>query len=53
MAYDQNNIFAKIVRGEAPAFKVFEDDHTIALRCEDARLKRDHLGTRTQSGNEC
>ena len=31
MAYDQNNIFAKIVRGEAPAFKVFEDDHTIAF----------------------
>jgi len=31
MAYDQNNIFAKIVRGEAPAFKVYEDDHTIAF----------------------
>lgn len=31
MGYDQNNIFAKIVRGEAPAFKVFEDDLTIAF----------------------
>jgi len=31
MAYDTNNIFAKIVRGEAPAFKVYEDDHTIAF----------------------
>jgi histidine triad (HIT) family protein len=31
MAYDQNNIFAKIVRGEAPAFKVFEDAHTLAF----------------------
>ena len=31
MAYDPNNIFAKIVRGEAPAFKVYEDDHTIAF----------------------
>ncbi|MBI1210818.1 MAG: HIT domain-containing protein [Alphaproteobacteria bacterium] len=31
MAYDSNNIFAKIVRGEAPAFKVYEDDHTIAF----------------------
>jgi histidine triad (HIT) family protein len=31
MAYDQNNIFAKIVRGEAPAFKVYEDEHTIAF----------------------
>ena len=31
MAYDPNNIFAKIIRGEAPAFKVFEDAHTIAF----------------------
>lgn len=31
MAYDNNNIFAKILRGEAPAFKVFEDDHTLAF----------------------
>ena len=31
MAYDPNNIFAKIVRGEAPAFKVFEDQHAIAF----------------------
>lgn len=31
MPYDPNNIFAKIVRGEAPAFKVYEDDHTIAF----------------------
>jgi histidine triad (HIT) family protein len=31
MAYDTNNVFAKIVRGEAPAFKVYEDDHTVAF----------------------
>jgi histidine triad (HIT) family protein len=31
VAYDPNNIFAKIVRGEAPAFKVYEDAHTIAF----------------------
>lgn len=31
MSYDPNNIFAKIVRGEAPAFKVYEDEHTIAF----------------------
>jgi histidine triad (HIT) family protein len=31
MAYDPNNIFAKIVRGEAPCFKVYEDAHTIAF----------------------
>ncbi|MEQ1865331.1 MAG: HIT family protein [Micropepsaceae bacterium] len=31
MPYDPNNIFAKIIRGEAPAFKVYEDAHTIAF----------------------
>lgn len=31
MPYDPNNIFAKIVRGEAPAFKVYEDAYTIAF----------------------
>lgn len=31
MAYDQGNIFAKILRGEAPAFKVFEDDYSLAF----------------------
>jgi histidine triad (HIT) family protein len=31
MAYDTNNIFAKIVRGEIPACKVFEDANTLAF----------------------
>ncbi|MDO8287954.1 MAG: HIT family protein [Parvibaculum sp.] len=31
MAYDPNNIFAKILRGEAPSFKVYEDDKTLAF----------------------
>ena len=31
MAYDQNNIFAKILRGELPAYKVYEDDHAFAF----------------------
>jgi histidine triad (HIT) family protein len=31
MSYDPNNIFAKIVRGEAPCFKVYEDAHTLAF----------------------
>ena len=30
-AYDRDNIFARIVRGEMPAAKVFEDDETLAL----------------------
>ncbi|HEY5410737.1 MAG TPA: HIT domain-containing protein, partial [Caulobacteraceae bacterium] len=30
-AYDDANIFAKILRGEAPAAKVFEDDQVFAF----------------------
>jgi histidine triad (HIT) family protein len=29
--YDNQNIFAKILRGEIPCTKVFEDEHTIAF----------------------
>ncbi|MBL4596327.1 MAG: HIT family protein [Robiginitomaculum sp.] len=29
--YDQTNIFAQILRGEAPACKVYEDEHILAL----------------------
>jgi histidine triad (HIT) family protein len=29
--YDTNNIFAKILRGEIPAFKVYEDERTLAF----------------------
>ena len=31
MSYDPNNIFAKILRGELPAYKVYEDDKTFAF----------------------
>lgn len=31
MTYDNNNIFAKIIRGEMPCHKVYEDDKTIAF----------------------
>lgn len=31
MAYDRNNIFAKILRGEIPCQKVYEDEHTLAF----------------------
>jgi histidine triad (HIT) family protein len=31
MAYDTNNIFAKILRGEIPCIKLFEDDFTLAF----------------------
>jgi histidine triad (HIT) family protein len=29
--YDQNNIFAKILRGELPSTKVFEDEHALVI----------------------
>lgn len=32
MTYDNNNIFAKIIRGEIPCDKVFENDHVLAFR---------------------
>ncbi len=31
MTYDTNNIFAKILRGEIPSVKVYEDDDTLAF----------------------
>ena len=30
-AYDPNNIFAKILRGELPAHRVYEDDRALAF----------------------
>jgi len=30
-AYDANNVFAKILRGEFPCYKVYEDDHVLAF----------------------
>ena len=31
MQYDPTNIFAKILRGEIPAHKIYEDEHTLAF----------------------
>lgn len=31
MNYDNNNVFAKILRGELPSFKIYEDDKTYAM----------------------
>lgn len=30
-AYDEGNIFAKILRGEIPSLKLYEDDHTLSF----------------------
>ena len=31
MAYQNDNIFAKIIRGEAPSYKVYEDENTFVM----------------------
>ena len=31
MAYDNDNIFAKILRGEIPSHKIYEDEHALAF----------------------
>ena len=31
MAYDDQNVFARILRGELPCEKVYEDEHTLAF----------------------
>ncbi len=42
-AYDPDNVFARILRGELPCTKVYEDDHTLAFmdimpRCDGHTL---------------
>ena len=32
MPYDRNNVFARILRGELPCNKVYEDEHVLAFR---------------------
>ena len=32
MAYDRNNVFARILRGELPCSKVYEDEHVLGFR---------------------
>ena len=42
MSYDTNNIFAKILRGEIPCDKVFENDHALAFK-DISPLARVHV----------
>lgn len=37
--YDRNNVFAKILRGEIPCKKVYEDDHVLAFLDINAQAK--------------
>ena len=40
--YDDNNIFARILRGEIPSKKVFEDEHVLAFH-DINPLSRTHI----------
>ncbi len=40
--YDENNIFAKILRGEIPCDKVYEDEHILAFN-DISPLKPVHI----------
>jgi len=51
MAYDSQNIFAKILRGEAPSFKIYEDDKTYAMM-DIMPQTRGHLLILTKEGAE-
>src|SRR6476620_4371310 len=31
MSYDRNNVFAKVLRGELPSHKIYEDQNTLAF----------------------
>ena len=42
MTYDDDNVFAKILRGEIPADKVYENGHALAFR-DIARLAPTHV----------
>ncbi len=61
--YDPNNIFARILRGELPCTKVFEDDHVLAFHDinpqapihilvipKGAYISLDDFGTRASDG---
>lgn len=41
-AYDNNNIFARILRAEIPCTKVYEDEHVLAFR-DIAPQAKEHL----------
>ena len=40
MAYDRNNVFARILRGEIPCKKVYEDEHVLSFTISARKLRR-------------
>ncbi len=50
MTYDPDNIFAKIIRGELPSFKVYEDDQTFSFMDINPQTKGHTLVVSKTSG---
>ena len=42
MSYDNNNIFAKILRGEIPCKKIYEDDFVLSFHDINPQKKFTH-----------
>ena len=44
MSYDDNNIFAKILRGEIPCKKIYEDEFVLSFHDINPQKKNSCLG---------
>ena len=44
MTYDENNIFAKILRGEIPCNKIYEDDFVLSFHDINPQKKNSCIG---------
>src|SRR5713226_6817016 len=44
MTYDRNNVFARILRGEIPCKKVYEDEHVLAFDDFSAKASDAEIG---------
>ena len=44
MIYDENNIFAKILRGEIPCNKIYEDDYVLSFHDINPQKKNSCTG---------
>ena len=52
MSYDDNNIFAKILRGEIPCNKIYEDDFVLSFHDINPQKKIQINGKYLRTGEE-
>ena len=51
MSYDENNIFAKILRGEIPCNKIYEDDFVLSFH--DIKTTKKNSRSSNSKGKIC